>query len=208
MTFSADYVSRIKRTKWLRMMRLNFLCRHENIDPNLVTFCVSVSRLLWYLSNWPAFLGAQTTDLKPYVLYSNLVSTPSLQTVQCQFKVNFALFHLCKIIYFCSVIRYCAKCTDTLWGPHSQLPIQCVSCRGFSPSVKRPVLEANSSPASNAEPRNDRSYTAAPRICLIACTCTSSTLTFLYRKGGLLDPEEEGIISLRSVGENLPINMT
>jgi hypothetical protein len=33
-------------------------------------------------------------------------------------------------------------------------------------------------------------------------------LNSLYRKGGLLYPEEEGIIRLRRVGENLPINMT
>jgi len=46
------------------------------------------------------------------------------------------------------------------------------------------------------------------RIRVNACIGTSSPLTFLYRKGGLLDPEEEGVISFRRVGENLPINMS
>ena len=33
---------------------------------------------------------------------------------------------------------------------------------------------------------------------------TASPLAFLYRKGGLLEPEEVGVISLRCVCENLP----
>jgi hypothetical protein len=135
-TFSADYLPRIKRTKWLRIMRLDFLSKHENSDRNFVTFCVSVSRLLWYLSNWSAFLGAQRAVFKPYVQYRFSFQHLVLQTVQCQCEVHFTLFHVCKIIYFCSAIWHCAKCLDRLWSPHSQRPLQWVPCRRLFPIGK------------------------------------------------------------------------
>lgn len=159
-TFSADYRPRIKRTKWLRMMRLDFLSKHENTDRNLVTFRMSVSWLLWYLSNWSAFLGAQRAVFKPYVQYTFLVSTPCFANSAVPMRSPFYIFlRIENNLFQFSNLALCKMFRPAV-GPTQPGH----RARGFSPLVKRPVLVANCSTASNAEARNERSCTAALRI--------------------------------------------
>jgi len=106
-----------------------------------------------------------------------------LQRVQCHFAKSAvpmrSPFYIVSLthnnIFLFNNLVLCKMCRRAV-GPHSQRPIQFNGYRadGFSPSVKRPVLEANCSPSSNDEATNERNSKAAPRVCLNAFTVSLS----------------------------------
>jgi hypothetical protein len=61
----------------------------------------------------------------------------------------------------------------------THLPTPWVS-GAVSPGVKRPRREVNNSPPSNAEDRNEWSYTSDPPICLHGVDEVNFTVVFLF----------------------------
>jgi hypothetical protein len=153
--------------------------------------------LLWCLSNWSAFLGAQRSVLKPYFLYSFLASSPCFASSAVPMWSPFYIVSLMYNNLF--MFRNFVLCTM----------FRCAAGPTQAASYSMGTVPATSACSILLTRIGMRGTVSLLHLyAFMACTGTSSPFTFLYRKRWLLDREEEGIVILWNIGENIPINLT